>query len=211
MSWPALLTAALLSRHQPIATAFRAPHAFNQQLQRLRPSVFLQQRVISSSIRRDSRLFGVHHALSSMMAESNTAPRRSARLAKIDSAPYDTCSSLENDKYSSMKVAELKELLQQNGLGTSGNKADLIHRLTSDAVMQSAAAVAGTKKRTISKKVTPDSIANGTDDGSKKQKVAIASSDAKCLPRTRETQLKTSNMNLTVLGVDEAGRGPLAG
>jgi predicted helicase len=116
-----------------------------------------------------------------------------------------------------MKVNELKELLKQNGLGLSGNKAELIRRLSSNAVVESSAAAAATtaandsKKRTVCRKVTPDTIANEADQGSKKQKVAVVFTDVQCLPRTREMQLKTSDMNLTVLGVDEAGRGPLAG
>ena len=32
-----------------------------------------------------------------------------------------------------------------------------------------------------------------------------------CLPRTREAQLKTRDSGVAVIGVDEAGRGPLAG
>ncbi|KAL3800004.1 hypothetical protein ACHAWO_004682 [Cyclotella atomus] len=214
--WPALLTTLYFSRHHSIATTIRAPRAFNRQLHRLRPSLFLHQRPISSTIRRDSRLFGIHHTLTSVMTTTDTAPRRSARLAKLDTAPDNTCNSLQDDKYSSMKVAELKELLKQNGLGLSGNKAELIHRLSSNAVIQSATAAAAagndSKKRTVSRKVTPDTAADeADDDGSKKQKVAVVSTDVQCLPRTREMQLKTSDMNLTVLGVDEAGRGPLAG
>ncbi|KAL3795542.1 hypothetical protein HJC23_009255 [Cyclotella cryptica] len=79
------------------------------------------------------------------------------------------------------------------------------------------------KKRRVGPTVTPDidkpcstPSSNSNDTA---QKVGVVSSSSlveshesvKCLPRTREMQLRSEDTDLIVIGVDEAGRGPLAG
>ncbi|KAL7515159.1 hypothetical protein ACHAWX_000807, partial [Stephanocyclus meneghinianus] len=82
----------------------------------------------------------------------------------------------------------------------------------------------GNKKRRGRPLVTPDIDQSFTSFSAHlknpAQKVGVASSSSlaeypkslKCLPRTREMQLRSSkDTDLFVIGVDEAGRGPLAG
>jgi hypothetical protein len=82
----------------------------------------------------------------------------------------------------------------------------------------------GNKTRRVGTMVTPDIDQSCTTFSANlnnpAQKLGVASSSSlaespaslKCLPRTREMQLRSSKDNdLIVIGVDEAGRGPLAG
>lgn len=113
----------------------------------------------------------------------------------------------ENENYSALKVPELRALLRRRGLAVSGVKATLVERLT-------AAAPAATQHH--------EATTNGAEHrrprptakrARKKGAPAQAPSAPECLPRTRELQLlaKEPGTDLAVIGVDEAGRGPLAG
>jgi ribonuclease HII len=62
------------------------------------------------------------------------------------------------------------------------------------------------KKKTKSKKANAKATTNSNDEGV----VQDAGGDC-CLPRTQENQLKKGQLQLQVFGIDEAGRGPLAG
>ena len=115
-----------------------------------------------------------------------------------------------------MKVTELKDALRQNGLSVSGNKMELIHRLTAAKLKDStqtkslsSANQQPNKRRKTHRTVTPDADEDETTNTS--QQILVAPEHAHCLSRTREIQLQSSNDNLIVIGVDEAGRGPLAG
>jgi hypothetical protein len=129
-----------------------------------------------------------------------------------------------------MKVAELKQLLKQKGLGMSGNKGELISRLASnendgqkisyheqEPDSEKKKRASDNKKARISRTVTPNTDVSCTASSTKlddkqKQQILVASNESvKCLPRTREMQLQSSGKDLMVIGVDEAGRGPLAG
>ena len=106
-----------------------------------------------------------------------------------------------------MKVVELKELLKQRGLPVSGVKKDLIDRLLTSSDDNNDGAATGS--------VTAITAAAAAVDKPKRIRTTTTnkatSADNYCLPRTRELQLKSKQPSLTVIGVDEAGRGPLAG
>ena len=106
-----------------------------------------------------------------------------------------------------MKVSELKDLLRKRGLGVSGVKSVLIERLTSSKTEPSS---------TVDEQSMPQPKAKRARKKIESEAIPQAASVAvDCLPRTRELQLqskhKDTNTNLFVIGVDEAGRGPLAG
>lgn len=159
---------------------------------------------------------------------ASTAQRRSARLQKrplsasSDAAPPPTSSN----EYSSMKVTELRDLLRERGLPTSGVKASLIERLLAacggpspataddDKPAEEARRAQPERKRACGQKSQLERIPQQSA-GSLKTPPATAPVAVGCLPRTRELQLQSSHgdtkTNLAVIGVDEAGRGPLAG
>jgi len=129
--------------------------------------------------------------------------RRSARLqgqapTALTALPQkrSSSSSTTNDinDLGSMKVVELRDMLKKRGLPVSGVKADLIERLTTS----SDSPAASNKPKRITKSKTTSTTSPTTD--------------SYCLPRTREHQLQLQqSSSLLVIGVDEAGRGPLAG
>lgn len=164
------------------------------------------------------RYLNIMSIMAGSVTPSKAEPRRSARLANREGASIgEEGASIECDRFRSMKVTELKDLLRQNGLSPSGNKKVLIDRLLSaeaasqkreDTSSHSDSKSIGTKRRKLNRKVTPESSDSTTDC---ENQVSVQSNGAKCLPRTREMQLRSSDKNLMVIGVDEAGRGPLAG
>lgn len=140
-------------------------------------------------------LFSTRTASFRPLASSMMASTRSARLNKRALA-----SAGNGDEYRSMKVSDLRDLLRKRGLAVSGVKSVLIERLTSAPV-------------SIKDVSNPQPKAKRAK---KETKVSIPQSIAvDCLPRTRELQLQSAhkdpNTNLAIIGVDEAGRGPLAG
>ena len=132
--------------------------------------------------------------------------RRSARLqgqspSTLTALPQkrSSSSSTTNDinDLGSMKVVELRDMLKKRGLPVSGVKSDLIDRLTASSA--GALATSNKPKRTKAKSKTTSKSSSST-------------TDSYCLPRTREHQLQQQqSSSLLVIGVDEAGRGPLAG
>lgn len=194
-----VLLTTFISRHHP---------SFATAGQPVRPSFFLTPRSISTSPRLRAR-FETHQTFESNMSSSKPAPRRSARLLSNDATQ-------ENDEYNSMKVTELKDALRQNGLGVSGNKMELIHRLTAAKLQDSTQSLSSAnqqpkKKRKTHRTVTPDADEDENIKSTQQISVASSSEQAHCLPRTREIQLQSLDDNLIIIGVDEAGRGPLAG
>eukprot|EP00984_Skeletonema_dohrnii_P010338 scaffold4024_cov123-Skeletonema_dohrnii-CCMP3373.AAC.3 len=131
--------------------------------------------------------------------------RRSARLqgqppSTLTALPQKRSSSTTNDNsdLGSMKVVELRDMLKKRGLPVSGVKSDLIERLTTS----SDSPAASNKPKRITKSKTT----------SKASSISSSTTDSYCLPRTREHQLQQQqSSSLLVIGVDEAGRGPLAG
>jgi ribonuclease HII len=118
----------------------------------------------------------------------------------------NSTSTNNDDDYSSMKVVELRDMLKKRGLPVSGIKSDLIERLVSSSSSSDVpTATTATSNNKPKKRVKAATTTTTTTSKS--------SSDSYCLPRTREHQLKSkqSSSSLTVIGVDEAGRGPLAG
>ena len=195
-----VLITAFISRHYP---------SFATARQSVRPSLFLPPISISTTSPRLHIRFETHQKLVSNMSSSKSAPRRSARLLSNDATQ-------EKDVYSSMKVTELKDALRQNGLSVSGNKMELIHRLTAAKLKDStqtkslsSANQQPNKRRKTHRTVTPDADEDETTNTS--QQILVAPEHVHCLSRTREIQLQSSDDNLIVIGVDEAGRGPLAG
>ena len=131
-----------------------------------------------------------------------------------------------------MKVAELRDLLRQRGLAVSGVKSVLIQRLlaaqadtgepsSSSSSNDSAQDMSISKprvKRARAKKSSLESIQQLSASkkvGSGASSQTSTSNGVYCLPRTRELSLQSSHddseTTLAVIGVDEAGRGPLAG
>ncbi|KAL7500660.1 hypothetical protein ACHAWT_009892 [Skeletonema menzelii] len=144
-----------------------------------------------------------HHLL--IRSTMPAAHRRSARLkgqspsSSFSALPQKRSTSSDNNNdYSSMKVVELKDMLKKRGLPVSGIKSDLIERLTTSADCSIAAAADKPKR-------VKEATAKSTTSSSKKK--SSSTEESYCLPRTREHQLPS----FTVIGVDEAGRGPLAG
>jgi len=128
--------------------------------------------------------------------------RRSKRLISSTTVGMQQSST---EQYDSMKVSELKYILKERGLAVSGIKSVLIERLkssstdapTNNTVKGSSSSTQPKAKRARKKK---------SEDESTQQAASVD-----CLPRTREMHLLKGNSNLFVIGVDEAGRGPLAG
>lgn len=123
-----------------------------------------------------------------------------------------------------MKVAELRDLLRQRGLAVSGVKSVLIQRLLASATAQDtgernscssndSAQDVSTSKPRVKRARAKASTKAGSDAPS--QASASTPNGVDCLPRTRELSLQSSHDDsetiLAVIGVDEAGRGPLAG
>lgn len=136
--------------------------------------------------------------------------RRSNRLQKRSTSSSDGNELQSSEQYNSMKVSELKDLLRERGLGVSGVKSILIERLTSSSSTYEPSSTTDeqsmpqpkakrARKKSVVELTTPQAASVAVD----------------CLPRTRELQLqskhKDTNTKLFVIGVDEAGRGPLAG
>mmetsp|Transcript_27209 Transcript_27209/g.56682 ORF Transcript_27209/g.56682 Transcript_27209/m.56682 type:complete len:445 (-) Transcript_27209:52-1386(-) len=172
-----------------------------------------------------------------MVASTSTVgARRSARLQKRSLTISNDVNSNRppsSEHYSSMKVAELRDVLRQRGLAVSGVKSILIERLilssssTADSPIiptldkeaekdDGAGAMSNlppkAKRTRTRKKSSLESIPEST---SNKKPPQAPSSVVDYLPRTRERQLQYAHddpsTNLVVIGVDEAGRGPLAG
>ncbi|KAK1747415.1 ribonuclease H2 subunit A [Skeletonema marinoi] len=143
-----------------------------------------------------SFVFSPHHR---HLIRTMPGHRRSARLqgqppSALTALPQKR-SSTTNDinDLGSMKVVELRDMLNKRGLPVSGVKSDLIERLTASS---DSPAASNKSKRTKSKTTSKSS----------------STTDSYCLPRTREHQLQSQQQSsLLVIGVDEAGRGPLAG
>lgn len=118
-----------------------------------------------------------------------------------------TTTTTTTDYNSSMTVAELRDLLKKRGLPVSGIKSDLVDRLT---IISSDAPAAVSNKPNKRIKATKSKT-----DSKSSSSAAAAKADSYYLPRTREHQLQSkqqsSSSSLIVIGVDEAGRGPLAG
>ena len=123
--------------------------------------------------------------------------RRSKRLISSTTVGMQQSST---EQYDSMKVSELKEILKERGLAVSGIKSVLIERLKSSSTdaptIKASSSTQPKAKRARKKK-------------SEEESILPQATSVDCLPRTREMQLLKSN--LFVIGVDEAGRGPLAG
>ena len=137
--------------------------------------------------------------------------RRSTRLQKRSTTSSSGGNELQSsEQYNSMKVSELKDLLRERGLGVSGVKSILIERLTSSSSTYEPSSTADEQSmpQPKAKRARKKSVVELTTTQS-------ASVAIDCLPRTRELQLqskhKDTNTKLFVIGVDEAGRGPLAG
>ena len=98
----------------------------------------------------------------------------------------------------------------QLGLPVSGIKADLVDRLRKATKCDDLVGDEQPKpprKRAASRgseAKPPKKGKTAADDSNLKKPV-------ECLPRTREAQLKSKDSDIAVIGVDEAGRGPLAG
>ena len=161
-----------------------------------------------------------HHSTFVTMARSSSAVqhRRSARLQKRSTSGND----LQNaEQYNSLKVSELRDLLREKGLAVSGVKAVLINRLLESVGYDSTTtcAIAGatedvSNNQPKAKRVKKKSV-DVQPTSNLKTSPPAAGEVVDCLPRTRELQLKSAhedpNTTLAVVGVDEAGRGPLAG
>lgn len=208
-----------LRPHQTHATSARAFQvAFNQ----YHPSTSVGHRRFLTSFG-PRNIFSI---IAGTMPPAKEEPRRSARLAKRDrSLEGEVGNQDECDGFISMKVTELKDILRQNGLNVSGNKKTLIDRLLSSKTSVKGITHTPQKeeeptskgnsyskscgmKRPKRRKVTPDSSDSTADY---RNQIPVELSEVNCLPRTREMQLKSSQKDLMVIGVDEAGRGPLAG
>lgn len=124
----------------------------------------------------------------------------------------------DNNNYSSMKVTELRELLKSRGMAVSGVKSELVERL----LLKDTNANVNDEKEQV-QEVDDDAImkqqrrkrVKATTTSNKSTTKSAAATDSYYLPRTREKQLQSKKNNknntLQVIGVDEAGRGPLAG
>lgn len=157
-------------------------------------------------------LFTSHHL-------NLTMPRRSARLQGHQPSTTTSTRSVlpqkrsadhtndhTNDDYNSMKVVELRELLKQRRLPVSGVKADLIGRLLDSESVAAAGADGANDKPKRSRATIKKSNSSKSNSSS-----TTATADTYCLPRTVEHRLQSNNSSLQIIGVDEAGRGPLAG
>ncbi|KAL7440325.1 hypothetical protein ACHAXH_004561 [Discostella pseudostelligera] len=150
-------------------------------------------------------------------------PRRSARLQPARS--HTTIASGVNNigdhwsddqSYNSRKVLELRALLRGRGLPISGTKSTLVERLTNNDELHTPSPTNDTKELAVSDVIVQKSkrtkIECEEEKSTQPASSASAPSRCECLPRTRELQLTSKATNrLVVIGVDEAGRGPLAG
>ena len=128
--------------------------------------------------------------------------RRSKRLKSSTTVGMRQSST---EQYDSMKVSELKDILKERGLAVSGIKSVLIERLKS-----STSTDAPTNKTAKASSSTQPKAKRARKKKSEEESIKQTPS-VDCLPRTRENLLLQENSNLFVIGVDEAGRGPLAG
>lgn len=117
-----------------------------------------------------------------------------------------------------MKVTELREILKSRGLAVSGVKSELVERL----LLKDTNANVNDEKEQVqevdddaSMKQQRRKRVKATTTSNKSTTKSAAATDSYYLPRTREKQLQSKKNNknntLQVIGVDEAGRGPLAG
>jgi ribonuclease HII len=165
--------------------------------------------------RRSARL----NAPPSPSASLSSNKKRNIRTTtKAEAKSTNNNNDNNHDDYSSMKVAELRELLKKRGLAVSGVKSQLVERLSLNndtnnvnnekEQVQEVDDDDATKKQQRRKRVKATSSSNKSSAAA----AAAAKTDSYYLPRTREKQLQSKNNNtLQVIGVDEAGRGPLAG
>jgi len=158
--------------------------------------------------------------------------RSSSRLTHKRSASTATGSLQYTEQYDSMKVSELKAILKERGLAVSGVKSVLIERLNSssssdDALTAKAkpSSMSQPKAKRVRKKSTSSVEAKAKPSSIQQPKAKRARNKKSTpvkesipqapsvyyLPRTREMQLLKSKSKMFVIGVDEAGRGPLAG
>ena len=103
------------------------------------------------------------------------------------------------------KSADVSASDDGNASDTTGSSGGASYkRRKSSRVRKATTSAIDTKKTTCSKKKSVKDIDAPTDES---EPLAL------CLPRTRELALKSelNNASLVVIGVDEAGRGPLAG
>ncbi|KAL7451304.1 hypothetical protein ACHAWC_003130 [Mediolabrus comicus] len=156
-------------------------------------------------------------------ARLNAPPSPSASLSSnkkrntsTTTAYAKSTNNSDDDDYSSMKVAELRELLKKRGMVVSGVKSQLVERLllkedtnnVNNEKEEEAGDATIKQHRRKRVKATTSSIKSTAA-------AATAKTESYYLPRTREKQLQSkqnnNNKTLQVIGVDEAGRGPLAG
>jgi len=174
---------------------------------RLTRAVFFASLIFSDT----SAIAHKHHPTFIMMAQHCTTStvqyRRSARLQTKFFAIRNA--SQLSEQYDSLKVSELRDLLRQSGLAVSGVKSVLIERL----------ALATESPPTTNNDATIEDVGNLQPKAKRARKKSVSETPSPpavdCLPRTLELALlsahKDSNTNLVIIGVDEAGRGPLAG
>ncbi|KAL7538699.1 hypothetical protein ACHAXR_008741 [Thalassiosira sp. AJA248-18] len=144
--------------------------------------------------------------------------RRSSRLQKRSLVSNVNDATTTSNQYGSMKVAELRALLRQRGLAVSGVKSVLVERLTSTSATKLPSTINNDDTQAVinpQPKVKRARKKSALESIPQSKTPSQAPSAVDCLPRTRELQLqfahKDSDTNLAVIGVDEAGRGPLAG
>ncbi len=166
----------------------------------------------------------------SIMSRNVSRPRRSTRLqsARARSNTTSAAANCERDsqwindrRYDSMKIPELRQLLRERGLAISGTKLRLVERLktvlsgATNVVRENdgmSTVIVPESKRTKVERPTGEIPAQSFN-------ARVLLSNCDCLPRTRELELLSSHdsttprkaNNLVIIGVDEAGRGPLAG
>ena len=124
-----------------------------------------------------------------------------------------------------MNVSELRGLLRERGLAVSGVKSLLVERLSKyvtngnpdpDRIIDFSQLVYSNivpKAKRAKAESQLNVLENTPQPSSKTPPLAPSDFNDHCLPRTRELKILAAyiDTNLAVIGVDEAGRGPLAG
>jgi len=165
--------------------------------------LFFATLLISASAVPASTYYSTPTFINVNMHRQNNVRRSSKRLKSSTTVGMQQSST---EQYDSMKVSELKDILKERGLAVSGIKSVLIERVKSS----STDAPTNTNKTAKASNSTQPKAKRARKKKSEDESTQQATS-VDCLPRTREMQLLKGNSNLFVIGVDEAGRGPLAG